>query len=183
MSALKCVHHCLKLTGYFRYVRTIQNQNPVQSTNSLPRKNKVKKASHEKKQVNSNTKFLHILILIFLAYSPWSPSQPEILGCHWLNSSWPGILLEFSGSLKPSAPDPGKTPLMQPPAPSRLIFLSCDWQGWYTGRAIAPTRASRARKSLCNMYVCLWAQYTSSLPVKRGSSPESFSRILRFSSC
>ncbi len=36
---------------YFRYVRTIQNQNPVQSSNSLPRKNKVKKASHEKKQV------------------------------------------------------------------------------------------------------------------------------------
>jgi hypothetical protein len=37
---------------YFRYVRSIQNQNPAPSQNSLPRKNKVKKASHEKKQVS-----------------------------------------------------------------------------------------------------------------------------------
>ncbi len=51
---------------YFRYVRTIQNQNPVQSSNSLPRKNKVKKASHEKKQVriysvqNFSAKYLNV---------------------------------------------------------------------------------------------------------------------------
>jgi hypothetical protein len=41
---------------YFRYVRTIQNQNPVQSSNSLPRKNKVKKASHEKNVCESGTR-------------------------------------------------------------------------------------------------------------------------------
>merc|ERR1712012_1305493 len=57
-----------------RYVKTVSHQNTKSSavpSSSLPRKNKIKKATHEKRQERKAAKTLSAILLVFIL--TWTP--------------------------------------------------------------------------------------------------------------